>query len=170
MRIFDGERNLPRPFCRGERLNCGFDALRASIRRVVAPRIVTAHQFCSPATHTIPHQLPCPSSSLFLIARLSHKIPQNIPISFNMLPTFHMNNFKPWVSLNRKPFLPQKSPDPCSPKTLNLPRAKSYHNSHSSTLPVPKHHLPAQPLAEVCLHQPCTPLSSQFQPQRISIP
>ncbi|KAL4997895.1 hypothetical protein BDV10DRAFT_194731 [Aspergillus recurvatus] len=85
-----------------------------------------------------------------------------------MLPTFHMNNFKPWAP-HRKPFPPHRSPKPCSPSTQNLPRPKPYHNSFSSTLPPATHHLPARPPAEVCVStnagiRPCpSPSSSQCQ-------
>jgi hypothetical protein len=102
-------------------------------------------------------------------------IPQNIPISCNILPTFHMNNSKPWAPPLRKPFSPHESVNSRSPRTSNLPRPKPRHDSFPSTLPLPKHHLPVRPPAEVCVHistktRPCTPLSSQFQPQEISVP
>jgi hypothetical protein len=92
-----------------------------------------------------------------------------------MLPTFHMNNFKPWAPPHGKPFLPHKPLNSRSPRTSNLPHPKPRHDSFPSTLPFPKHHLPARPPAKVCVHistntQPRTPLSSQFQPQEISVP
>ncbi|KAL2811451.1 hypothetical protein BDW59DRAFT_57789 [Aspergillus cavernicola] len=97
------------------------------------------------------------------------------PITYNMLPTFHMKHFKPWAPPHRKPFSPHKSPNSSSPRTQTLPRPKPYHDSLPSTLPLPKHHLPARPPAEVCVHisantRSNTPLSSQFQPREISIP
>ena len=86
-----------------------------------------------------------------------------------------MNNFKPWACSYRKPFSPYKSPNPCTPRTLKSPRPKPYHDSLPSTLPLPKHNLPARPPAEVCVHisaniQPCTSSSSQSQPLEISVP
>ncbi|KAL4780204.1 hypothetical protein BJX76DRAFT_338559 [Aspergillus varians] len=84
-----------------------------------------------------------------------------------------MNNFKPWAPPTRKLFLPYKLPNSCSSGPQNPPCPKTYCNSFSITLPPPKHHLPARPPAEVCVHvsansQWCTPLSSQFQPGEIS--
>ncbi|KAB8215117.1 hypothetical protein BDV33DRAFT_195537 [Aspergillus novoparasiticus] len=69
-----------------------------------------------------------------------------------MLLTHHMDNFKP-----------------------NLTHPNPRHDSLPSTLPIPKHSLPARPPAEVCVNistntQPGTPLSSQSQPRGISIP
>ncbi|KAL5046784.1 hypothetical protein BDW71DRAFT_197172 [Aspergillus fruticulosus] len=72
-----------------------------------------------------------------------------------MLPTFHMNSFKP---------------------TKNLRRSKPCHDSFPRTLPPPRHHLPARPPAEVCVPtsadtQPCPPpSSSQFQPRDVTAP
>lgn len=93
-----------------------------------------------------------------------------------MLPTFHLNNFKPWAPPNRKPLPPQKSPNSCSPSTQNPPRTKIYHNSITSTLPSPKHHLPARPPAEVCVlanagSQSCLPPSNpRSEPREITAP
>ncbi|KAL4864795.1 hypothetical protein BDV12DRAFT_205534 [Aspergillus spectabilis] len=69
-----------------------------------------------------------------------------------MLPTFHMNSFKLWAPPHRKSFPPHKSPNPCSPRTQYLPRPKPCHNSPQSTLPAPKHNLPARPPAETSKH------------------
>lgn len=125
---------------------------------------------------SISHSLPLfvfpPPSSQSPLAKPSL---QNVPISCNMLPTFHMNNFKPWAPPHTKPFSPHESLNSRSSRTSNLPRPKPRHDSFPSTLPFPKHHLPAPPPAEVCVHistntPPRTPLSSQFQPQEISVP
>ncbi|KAL4923024.1 SANT/Myb-like DNA-binding domain-containing protein [Aspergillus undulatus] len=84
-----------------------------------------------------------------------------------MLPIFHMNNFKPWAPPHRRPFMQHKSSNPCSPRTQNAP---------GSTLPPPKHHLPARPPAEVCVStnagiRPCpSPSSSQCQPRETTAP
>lgn len=142
------------------------DGPRASIRRAIEPGEV-ASELDSQATytpHSSFHAIPLPS--LLPITCLSL-------ISHNMLPTFHMNNFKPWAPPTRKPFSPHKLPNPCSSGPQNLRRPKPYHNSFPITLPPSKHHLPARPPAEVCVHvsansQRCTPLSSQFQPGEIS--
>ncbi|KAL5333657.1 hypothetical protein BJX70DRAFT_392006 [Aspergillus crustosus] len=74
-----------------------------------------------------------------------------------MLPTFHINNFKPWALSHQKPFLQHKSSNPCSTRTQNPPRPKDCHDSPRSTLPPPKHHLPARPPAEVCVSSNATP-------------
>ena len=92
-----------------------------------------------------------------------------------MPPTFHMNNFKPWARSYRKSFSPYKSPNPYTSRTQKSPRPKPYHDSLSSTLPLPKHNLPARPPAEVCVHisantQLCTSSSPQSQPLEISVP
>ena len=92
-----------------------------------------------------------------------------------MPPTFPMNNFKPWARSYRKPFSSNKSPNPYTARTQKPPRPKPYHDSLPSTLPLPKHHLPARPPTEVCVHisantQPCTPSISQSQPLEISVP
>ena len=92
-----------------------------------------------------------------------------------MPPAFHMKNFKPWAPPYKKPFSPYKSPNSKSPRTQKSPHPKPYHDSLSSTLPLPKHHLPARPPAEVCVHisantQPCAELSSQSQPPELSVP
>ena len=92
-----------------------------------------------------------------------------------MPPTFHMNNFKPWSCSYRKPFSPYKSPNPYTLRTQKSPHPKPYHDSLSSTLPLPKHNLPARPPAEVCMHinantQVCTSSSSQSKPLEISVP
>ena len=92
-----------------------------------------------------------------------------------MPPTFHMNNFKPWSHSYRKPFSPYKSPNPYTLRTQKSPHPKPYHDSLPSTLPLPKHNLPAQPPAKVCMHintntPSCTSSSSQSQPLEISVP
>ena len=92
-----------------------------------------------------------------------------------MPPTFHVNNFKPWAHSYKKPFPPNKPPNPCTARTPKFPHPKSYHASLPSTLPLPKHHLPARPPAKVCMHvsgntRPSTPSSSQSQPLEISVP
>ncbi|KAL5048491.1 hypothetical protein BDW71DRAFT_196136 [Aspergillus fruticulosus] len=70
----------------------------------------------------------------------------------------------------RKPFPPQKTCNTCSPKHPKPPYPKPCHGSPLSTLPLPKHHLPPRPPAEVCVYvsannQPCTVSNSQIQPQ-----
>lgn len=100
-----------------------------------------------------------------------HITPQNISISYHMLPTFHLNNFKPWAPSHRKPFSPRKSLNPCTPPTQKPPRTKPYQTSLPSTLPLPKHHLPARPPAEVCMHtitnaQPRTLSTPELQPRQ----
>ena len=92
-----------------------------------------------------------------------------------MPPTFHMNNFKLWARSYRKPFLSYKSSNPYTSRTQKSPCPKPYHDSLLSTLPLPKHNLPAWPPAEVCVHinantQLCTSSSSQSQPLEISVP
>ncbi|KAL4997779.1 hypothetical protein BDV10DRAFT_194948 [Aspergillus recurvatus] len=87
-----------------------------------------------------------------------------------MLPTFHMNSFKPWAPPpSRKPSPPRKSPKPCSPRNKNLRRSKPCHDSFPRTLPPPRHHLPARPPAEVCVPtsadtQPCPPPHATASP------
>ncbi|KAB8256813.1 hypothetical protein BDV32DRAFT_90643 [Aspergillus pseudonomiae] len=98
-----------------------------------------------------------------------------------MFPTFHINNFKPWAPPHTKPFPPHKSltsraprtPIP-TPKLDTPPPYKPRHDSFPSTLPTPKHCLPARPPAEVCLRisadtRPCT-LNSQPPLRECSIP
>ncbi|KAL2845902.1 hypothetical protein BJY01DRAFT_234802 [Aspergillus pseudoustus] len=66
-----------------------------------------------------------------------------------MLPTFHMNSFKPWTPPPTKPFLPHKTPrNPRPPSSL---RPTPSRGSPPSTMPLPKHHLPARPPAEACV-------------------
>ncbi|KAE8406601.1 hypothetical protein BDV37DRAFT_269927 [Aspergillus pseudonomiae] len=93
-----------------------------------------------------------------------------------MFPTFHINNFKPWAPPHTKQITPHKSLASRAPRTpiptpkLNTPPPyKPRHHSFPSTLPSPKHCLPARPPAEVCLHisadtRPCT-LNSQPPPR-----
>ncbi|KAL3429154.1 hypothetical protein BDV09DRAFT_203283 [Aspergillus tetrazonus] len=90
-----------------------------------------------------------------------------------MLPTFHMNNFKPWAPPPAKSFSLRRTPSICSPSTQNSPHPRPSHALPPSTLPLPKHHLPARPPAEVCMNvsassQPCTPSNSQTQIREIS--
>ncbi|KAL4899377.1 hypothetical protein BDW74DRAFT_171554 [Aspergillus multicolor] len=90
-----------------------------------------------------------------------------------MLPTFHINSFKPWAPPSAKPFSQHRIPSICSPRTQNFPHPKPTHVLPPSTLPLPKHHLPARPPAEVCMNvsassQPCTPSSPQTQVWEIS--
>ncbi|KAL4766945.1 hypothetical protein BDW60DRAFT_170704 [Aspergillus nidulans var. acristatus] len=92
-----------------------------------------------------------------------------------MLPTFHINNFKPWAPSPRKPFSLHKTSNTCSPRPKNPPHPKPCHGSPPSTLPLPKHHLPPRPPAEVCVHvsanaQPSTTSSPQHQMREVSIP
>lgn len=95
-------------------------------------------------------------SSSFRVLPLS----SGFPISHNhkrnssshiMLPTFHMNSFKPWTPHPTKPFLPQKTPHAYNPRSASPLRPKPSRDSPPSTLPLPKHHLPARPPAEVCV-------------------
>ncbi|GMG38900.1 unnamed protein product [Aspergillus oryzae] len=92
-----------------------------------------------------------------------------------MLFTHHMDNFKPWTPPHTKSFSRHKSHKSRTPRASNLTHPKPRHDSLPSTLPFPKHSLPARPPAEVCMNistntQPGTPLSSQSQPRGISIP
>ncbi|KAL2866152.1 uncharacterized protein BJX67DRAFT_372802 [Aspergillus lucknowensis] len=68
-----------------------------------------------------------------------------------MLPIFYINNFKPWAPLPRKPFLPYKTSSTCFLRLPNSPSSMPSYNLPPSTLLLPKHYLPAQPLAEVCM-------------------
>ncbi|KAJ0418422.1 hypothetical protein BJY00DRAFT_287760 [Aspergillus carlsbadensis] len=68
-----------------------------------------------------------------------------------MLPIFYINSFKLWAPPPKKPFLPQKPLNACNPRTPSPHCWKLSCNSSPSTLPLPKHHLPARPLAEVCV-------------------
>ncbi len=157
---------------------CTVEWPRASIKRAIEPAKVES-QLDSPATCTLPssfHPLPLLFLSSFQ-SLVCHNIPANPLIAHNMLPAFHINSFKPWAPpASRKPFPPRKSPKPCSPRTQNLRRSKPCHDSFPSTLPPPKHHLPARPPAEVCVPtnadtQPCPPpSSSQFQPRDVTAP
>ncbi|KOC10145.1 hypothetical protein AFLA70_213g001551 [Aspergillus flavus AF70] len=66
-------------------------------------------------------------------------------------------------------------PNAHSPRSQKPPHPKPSYDSLPSTLPLPKHHLPARPPAEVCVHvsantQPCTPSSSQTQTRETSVP
>ncbi|EYE98086.1 uncharacterized protein EURHEDRAFT_269468 [Aspergillus ruber CBS 135680] len=69
-----------------------------------------------------------------------------------MPPTFHLTNFKLWACPYRKPFSPYRSPNTCTPRTQKSPHPKPYYASLPNTLPLPKHHLPARPPAEACMH------------------
>lgn len=122
-----------------------------------------------------PHNLRCTLSFPFPLSRsVCLKILQFLLISPpEMVPTFHMNDFRPWAPPRKKLFSPHKSLNSPPPRTQNTARPKPYHNAPSSTLSVPKHHLPARPPAEVCMHigantQLCEPTSSQFQPREVS--
>ncbi|KAL4977393.1 hypothetical protein BDW66DRAFT_158998 [Aspergillus desertorum] len=68
-----------------------------------------------------------------------------------MLPTFPINNFKPWAPPPTKPL--HRTPSICSPRTQNSPHPRPSHALPPSTLPLPKHHLPARPPAEVCMNE-----------------
>ncbi|KAL2871267.1 uncharacterized protein BJX67DRAFT_219589 [Aspergillus lucknowensis] len=92
-----------------------------------------------------------------------------------MLSTFPVNRFKPWALPPRKPFPPHKTPNKCSPRSQKPPHRKPSYGFPSSTLTPPKHHLPARPPAEVCVHvsastQPCTPSNCQIQTREVSLP
>jgi hypothetical protein len=85
-----------------------------------------------------------------------------------MLPTFHMNSFKPWAPPPRKPFPPHEMPTACNPRPPSPLHPETSHDSPPNTLPLPKHHLPARPPAEVCVlvsanTQLYTPSSSHIQ-------
>ncbi|KAL4954946.1 hypothetical protein BDW69DRAFT_130917 [Aspergillus filifer] len=76
-----------------------------------------------------------------------------------MLPTYHMNNFKPWSPPSRRPSAQHKSSNLCSSKTQKLPW---------NTLKPPRHGLPARPPVEVCVSTKAgsrrpSPSSSQCQ-------
>ncbi|KAL5335553.1 hypothetical protein BJX70DRAFT_390580 [Aspergillus crustosus] len=81
------------------------------------------------------------------------------------MPTFQMNNFKPWAPPHQRPFAQHKSSNLCSIRTQNPPR---------STLTPLKHDLPARPLVKVCVSTntgiwlSSLPLSSQSQPRDIT--
>ncbi|OJJ65460.1 hypothetical protein ASPBRDRAFT_675413 [Aspergillus brasiliensis CBS 101740] len=94
-----------------------------------------------------------------------------------MLPTFHTNNFKPWDPHHTKSFPPRKSLTsrtlraPIPTTKLNKPPHKPRNDSLPSTLPSPKHRLPARPPAGICVHistdtQPFT-LNSQPPPREL---
>ncbi|KAL3470248.1 hypothetical protein BJX99DRAFT_52329 [Aspergillus californicus] len=84
-----------------------------------------------------------------------------------MMPTFQMNNFKPWAPPHRRPFAQHKSSNLCSTRTQNPPR---------STLTPLKHDLPARPPVEVCVSTNAgiwpspSPSSSQSQPRDTTAP
>ncbi|KAF7184760.1 hypothetical protein CNMCM7691_006253 [Aspergillus felis] len=61
-----------------------------------------------------------------------------------MPPIFQVNNFKP--------FPPHKSPNSGSQRASNSPCPEPRPESLPSTLPIPQHHLPVRPPAEVCMH------------------
>jgi hypothetical protein len=69
-----------------------------------------------------------------------------------MLPAFQINNFKPWTPLPAKPCPPHRTLNACSPRTSITPNPEPCHVLLPGTLPPPKHHLPARPPAEVCVH------------------
>ncbi|KAL4863853.1 hypothetical protein BDV12DRAFT_201720 [Aspergillus spectabilis] len=99
-----------------------------------------------------------------------HMTPKKSPFP-QYAPHIHMNGFKPWAPPLTKPFPPHKTPNACNPRPPRPPspfRRKPSHGSSPSTLPLPKHHLPARPPAEVCVlvsanTQPHTPSSSHIQ-------
>lgn len=73
------------------------------------------------------------------------------PISWNMLPAFHIDNFKPLVSS-----LPKAYPAPKSHRT-HCSRNKSSalklcDEPRPRTLPMPKHQLPARPPVDACVN------------------
>ncbi|KAL4811698.1 hypothetical protein BDW67DRAFT_12758 [Aspergillus spinulosporus] len=83
-----------------------------------------------------------------------------------MLPTFPINNFKPWAPPPTKSR--HRTPSIHSLKPPNSPHPKPSHALPPSTLPPPKHHLPPRPPAEVCVNisaggRPGTPSGSQTQ-------
>lgn len=138
--------------------NSGRDGLGASIRRTIGPAEFGASSI--PAQLALHSLLPLPSFQI----RLSQDTPIHLLISPpEMVPTFHMNDFRPWAPPRKKLFSPHKSLNSPPPRTQNTARPKPYHNAPSSTLSVPKHHLPARPPAEVCVHQPCTPLNTDSE-------
>ncbi|CEL10095.1 hypothetical protein ASPCAL13222 [Aspergillus calidoustus] len=69
-----------------------------------------------------------------------------------MLPAFQINNFKPWTPLPAKPCPPHRTLNACFPRTSITPNPEPSHVLLPGTLPPPKHHLPARPPAEVCVH------------------
>ncbi|KAL6228640.1 hypothetical protein BDW75DRAFT_246506 [Aspergillus navahoensis] len=69
-----------------------------------------------------------------------------------MLPAFQINNFRPWTPLPTKPFPPHRTLTACSPRIQSPPSPEPYHVPPPSTLPLLKHHLPARPPPEVCVH------------------
>ena len=153
-------------------MGVALDEPRASIRRTIEPAKIALSQLYSLATCTLSPQHLWSSSFFSLPDSLPVTIYPKTPfISHNMLP----NNVETWAPPHRKPFPSHKSPNPCSPRTHNLPPPKPCHYSLPSTLPPPKHHLSPRPPAEVCVYidvnsQSCTPSSSQFQSPETSAP
>jgi hypothetical protein len=91
-----------------------------------------------------------------------------------MPPIFQVNNYKPWAPPHGKPFPPHKSPNSHSQRTSNSPCPEHRPESLPSTLPIPQHHLPVRPPAEVCMHlslktRPYAPLSPRNHTGEIPI-
>ncbi|KAH1599094.1 hypothetical protein KXX34_007611 [Aspergillus fumigatus] len=84
-----------------------------------------------------------------------------------MLPAFQINNFKPWAPLPAKPFPSHRTLNACSPRTPNPHNPEPCHVPPPSTLPLPKHHLPARPPAEVCVH---VTANTQLESEQSSFP
>ncbi|KAE8334489.1 hypothetical protein BDV24DRAFT_156818 [Aspergillus arachidicola] len=79
-----------------------------------------------------------------------------------MLLTHHMDNFKLWTPPHTKSFSQHKSHKSRTPRASNFTHPNPRHDSLTSTLPFPKHSLPARPPAEVCVNistntQPASP-------------
>jgi hypothetical protein len=108
--------------------------------------------FPFPLSNCLPSTLPPPQPKHFNFAQ------------YNMPPIFQVNNYKPWAPPHGKPFPPHKSPNSHSQRTSNSPCPEHRPESLPSTLPIPQHHLPVRPPAEVCMHlslktRPYAPLS-----------
>ncbi|KAE8155678.1 hypothetical protein BDV40DRAFT_112331 [Aspergillus tamarii] len=90
-----------------------------------------------------------------------------------MLPAFHVDNFKPWVSSLPKPYPASKS------HRTHCARNKSSaltlcDEPRPRTLPFPRHQLPARPPVDACVNMSakvtsCNSSGSQIQPPQSSM-
>ncbi|KAL3473079.1 hypothetical protein BJX99DRAFT_203235 [Aspergillus californicus] len=95
-----------------------FDGQRAGIKEGnrARRRCISTWFYLQPALSP-----PIPVPFLFIPAFQSPMTTKEIPLSRNMLPTFHMNSFKPWAPSPTKPFLPHKIPHACTPRPPGSP-------------------------------------------------
>lgn len=150
--------------------------MRAAIRRPTgpAPEFPASHnQISLPLTLLVDsHSWP---ASWFLITSTSEILPsRNMPSPAQISPPFHAN-FKRWAPPYPKLLSSHRSLPSHSSVSRCSPPSKPCHDSPRSTLPAPKHHLPARPPAEVCVPsstntEQCTPSASQTRAREISIP